>query len=252
MKKLISTLILVAFVPVALFAQQPLTQGMITYDLTLQLRKQVAKKNPALAPLVPEVMHMTMEVPFRNEVFAITTKPDKSSKGSVQIQSSGGNEKQIINLKAGTGRTECLVNGRSYYAEKIGIPATTISYQNGTKQIAGYTCNKAIVTTVDKKRYTVWYTTGIPNAYSPEGLAFAGLKGAALEYSNDEMSLTAISIKANGFSVAAITPDSKAKKVTSEQLQDLQEDASATKAEKMSSPAKTGQREATQTVEIKL
>jgi GLPGLI family protein len=252
MKKLISTLALATIIPLAAYAQQQMTQGTITYDVTLQLRKQVAKKNPALAPLVPEIMHTTLELPFRNEAFAIVAKPGKSSKGSVQIQSGGRNEKHFVNLKTGTGRTECIVNGRSYYCEESGIPAATISYQEGKKQITGYNCNKAVVTTADKKRYTVWYSTTIPSAYSPEGLGFAGLKGAVLEYGNDEMICTAISVKAAGFTVAAITHDSKARKVTPEQMQDLQEDAAATKTENAGSPEKNGQRETTKTVEIKL
>lgn len=197
--------------------------------MVIQLRKQVAKKNPAVAPMVPETMHNTVELPFSNGVFAINVKQNKSSKGGIQIQMGTGNGRRVVNLKTGSERSECVFNNHSYYTEKTASGAS-INYSSDTKKIAGYTCSKAIVTTADKTQYTVWYTTAIPYAYNPEGIALAGVKGAVLEYSNDETACTAVSVKSTGFTPASVAVDAKAKKISSEQMQDLQEEAATTQA----------------------
>ena len=224
MKKLLH-IILVTCISFAAAAQTAPQQGVITYDMALNLREQVAKTNPAVAAMMPEAIHVTMQVFFKGNVFAINTKKDSSAKGNMQISTNGGDEKHIVDLKTNTDRTERIFNKRSYYTETVAAKKATIVYQAESKKIAGYTCNKAIVTTPDNKTVTVWYTAAIPFPYSPLGTAFNGLKGAVLQFTADGQTFTATNVDPKAFTATSLVPDPKAKKITEEQMQDLMEDA---------------------------
>lgn len=207
-------------------AQQPLRQGVISYDLVVNIREQAAKKHAALAAMLPENIHVALDVPFRDARFAVVSREATADASGMQMRVAGGSKKDIVDLAAGRERSESIINGRAYYTEDATRPAK-ITPAAGTRTIAGYPCRKALVTPGDGEQYTVWYTTALPYAYSPKGLELAALKGAVLAYSNEEMSATAVRVSAAGFSEAALQPNTKARKVTGEQLNDLQEDALA-------------------------
>ncbi|XZF14061.1 GLPGLI family protein [Chitinophagaceae bacterium MMS25-I14] len=230
MKKLISILIIAA-APTMLFAQTAPQQGLITYRMSINLREQAAKQNPAVASMVPEKMYAAIKLTFNKENFAVVTEEEKAAgnnpvQNAMQIMMSGlGSGKQIYNLKTKTVRVENTFNGRNYYTEGTLDPSRAIAYTSETKKILGYTCNKAVVTGTDKVKYTVWYTTAIPYAYNPEGDVLTGLKGAVLECIADDHSVTATGINPKAFSAAALTLSANSKKVTNEQMEDLQEGA---------------------------
>lgn len=226
MKKLSVLLAALLVFHTQMFAQAP-TQGTITYNMTIQLRKQVAKQNPAIASMVPETTSTKVKVAFKNEIFSVSMEPGNASGGAgvqMQMNTTG---RQIVNLKTKVTRNENVFSKKKYYSESALKPATSITYVAGTRKILGYTCSKALVTGNDKKKYTVWYTTAIPYAYNPDGDQFAGLKGAVLEYDNGEQSCVATAIDARKFTPAAIAPDAGAKKISKEQMEDLQDEEEA-------------------------
>lgn len=70
--------------------------------------------------------------------------------------------------------------------EKSTVP--TIKYLDDTKEIAGYKCKKAEITTIDKEWkshiLSVYYTDELP--YSNYNSQFEGLKGCAMEFEINE------------------------------------------------------------------
>jgi GLPGLI family protein len=234
-------------------AQTALQQGVITYDMTINLREQVAKKNPAVAALMPKDTHILMSVSFKNEVFSIASQNIAfgEKQQGVSMQAAGAmDEKKIIDLKKRTVRGEHRINGKKYFVEEALQPVKAIAYTKETKKLLGYTVTKAIITDEGKK-YTVWFTAQLPNSYSPEPDLFAGLKGTVLEYSTDEYSCRATAINPNGFKPASVAIDAAARKISKEQLEDLQEDVAAEQVKSTATPG-SNKRQVTQQMIIKL
>ena len=253
-KALIAACMLLTAIPYSK-AQTTLSQGTKTYDMTINLREQVAKKNPAAAALVPKETHVLMTVSFRNDMFSVTsgevTSKEKSPGTTLQL-SAGTDEKKIVDLKQRTVRGEYKINGKKYFVEEALHPATSIVYTKATKKILGYMVTKAIVTS-DGKQYTVWFTAQLPDSYSPEADLFAGIKGTVLEYSTDEYSCRATAVNPNGFKPASLIADASARKISREQLEDLQEDAAAGQVENIApSKANGNTKQVTQKMIIKL
>jgi len=238
MKKITFLLFSVMIYPTLIFAQGALQQGLITYDMALQLKAQMAKQNPAAAALVPDEVHLTTIVAFKKEQFSVINKkkaaPQQTAKTPqdgvtaliTEAMSASDDARQYIDLKKRTIHEENTFNNKTYYTETAIAPAIDIVYTKEVKKILGYTCSKAIVTDSDKKKYTVWYTTSVPYAYAPDG-SFANLKGAVLEFESEEIVCKAIRIENKAVTANQITPDPKAKRVTKDQMQDLEDDNTA-------------------------
>lgn len=207
------------------FAQTP-ARGIINYDMTMQLRKNVAKKNPAMAAMLPETMTSKVKVAFEQQVFAITDEHSNSSGGKTQISMTTNGGRRILDLHGKRIRTENTFINKKYYTDTTFTTWLKITYVQETKQIAGYTCLKALLTDYQNKTiYTVWYTTAIPYAYNPLGIPLAGLRGAVLECGDENTNWIAVSIDLKGFTPAAVAPDATAKRVTDAQMHDLQDEA---------------------------
>jgi GLPGLI family protein len=216
MKRIFSA-IAIFLLPMQLFAQTPLKQGVIEYNWDLSWEKPVAKRNKELVALMPGPMNIKLKVTFKDEQFVIASGFE--AQGDETDLDLMGN-REVINLKTKMLRTETTIAGITYYTEEASDGKAIVQYQKGTKTIAGYTCNRASVQ-IDSNIYTVWYTPAIPFAYNPLGLEFATLKGAVLGFQTGGSRCTATSVRAEGFSAADLMPNEKAQKVTSAQLEDL-------------------------------
>lgn len=228
MKKIILLTVALGALPAALFAQARPAQGLIRYEMTINLRKEVAKKNPAIAALVPEKQQVQMTLAFKNGIYALRTETAdrKSGAGNQQMTvtiSGGDNGTELVNLPAGTLRSDYRFNNRNYYTQQSLGKGSPVKFTNESRIILGYPCRKAIVTGKNTT-YIVWYTTDLPFAYSPEPEAFAGIKGAVLEYGTPTLTCKATAVTAAGFRDALIaTPN--ARKITPDQLEDLRADS---------------------------
>jgi GLPGLI family protein len=254
MKNILITVAVLLATTAYIKAQTVLRQGTIDYDMTVNLREQIAKKNPAVAALVPKETHVLMTVSFKNDIFSGASRDVTSSEklpGTSLQLSAGMDEKKIIDLKKRTVRGEYKINGKKYFVDDVLQPATAIVYTKETKQLLGYTVTKAFVTDNGKK-YTVWFTTQIPNSYSPEADLFAGLKGTVLEYSTNEYTCRATAINADGFKPAAVAADTTARKISKEQLEDLQEDAASQQVRSTATQGNGNKRQVTEKMIIKL
>jgi len=105
-----------------------------------------------------------------------------------------------------------------------------IKYTDETKQIAGYTCHKAEVTSKDKQGQSVttdvYYTDQLPAYTGPKG-QFKGLKGFPLEYSVQQRGISilysATSVDRKSITDDTFTVPSGYKVMTQEEImQDVQ------------------------------
>ncbi len=216
MKRIFQT-IAVFLLPMQLFAQSPLKQGVIEYRQVLRMPKKAAQKNPMLAAITADGIQVQTTIVFQDEQFAITD----GSKGQLgEVAFDLMEERQLVNLKNKTLRTESTIGSTTYYTEEGETKKPVIRYHKGTKSIAGYTCKRAFVQ-IDSDIYMVWYAPAIPFAYSPLELRFAGLKGAILEFQTEGSICTAVSVYADGFSAQDILPDRRAQEATSAQTKAL-------------------------------
>ena len=256
MKALFQVIAVLFLVPLITTAQTLPKQGVIVYDQALKLREQIAKENPMIAQMMPEEMHVKMQVSFEGDKFTIASMNDAivdmaqtistgTSKGTnaspkdtafklPKMELDLPEERQMITLKTGVLRTETTLAGRTYFTETTEKRKVQVRYYTGTKKIAGYTCNRAFVQ-VDSTVYMVWYAPAIPYGYNPIGLELATLKGAVLGYQTSGITCTAVSVKATGFNPADIAPKAGARPVTKEQMEDLKADHMETFKKKMGS-----------------
>ena len=216
MKRIFQT-IAIFLLPMQLFAQSPLKQGVIEYNWDLSWEKPVAKRNKELVALMPGPMNIKLKVTFGDEQFAIASGFEAQG-AEADLDLMG--DREVINLKTKRQRTETTIAGTTYYTEEAQDGKAFVRYQKGTKTIAGYLCNRASVQ-IGSDIYTVWYTPAIPFAYNPLGLKFASIKGTVLGFQTGGSRCTATSVHADGFSTVALVPNEKAQKVTPAQLEKM-------------------------------
>lgn len=181
MKKLFSTLAVVALTALSLNAQ--IKEGYILYDMKME----------GLPPEQAAMMgDMETKVTFKGaksltEVNSMMFSQQASSdeNGVVMLMEQMGNKMAIKQTKAEMEKEEAKIK------DKQADPK--IEYVNETKTIAGYECKKAIVTMVDKdkkeNKVEIWYSDKFENP-NKEGRGrgqnvMKGLKGVPFEYSSN-------------------------------------------------------------------
>ncbi len=250
------SLLLLGFLPAAASAQTAPEQGVIVYDQALNFREQIAKENPALASFLPEQLHMALEVPFRGDAFAIVIKEAQAPVGGAARQAitvAGPDNQKVFDLKRRLERSEIQRGTRRYYAEKPFPAAPAVRLVREQRTILGYPCYKALVTTAEKELYTVWYTPALPHPYNPAGAEFTSLPGAVLEYSTTGQHCRATAIRKQAVPAASLAVTPAAKKISAEQLQDLQEDeAEERRNAVLPAGAPGGTKQPVQRIDIKL
>lgn len=153
----------------SLFSQKVISEGILTYDITLQ---NIAEKN-ALVSTASLVVYL------------------KGFESRTDMVSSLGSEKTIYDSKAGT-----AVILKEYSGQKLMITLTkenwleknrkaqgvTFADQAEKKQLLNYQCTKAVAKLNDGSTITVYYTKDLTiqnKAYEP---LFSNLAGVPLEY----------------------------------------------------------------------
>jgi hypothetical protein len=143
------TLILLFFVSAALMAAKPF-DGVITYKISYP----DSKYTEAQLNMFPKVMTVSV----------------KGSKARTEMNVGGGTTVEILDYVAKTKVALINMMGQKYAIkqtaqeiekENAGQPKGTVNVTNETKNIAGYICKKAIVTSDEdgvKTTFEVWFT----------------------------------------------------------------------------------------------
>lgn len=153
-------------------SQKILSEGTIVYDITVQ----TGSKEPQLADMFDGVTTTLFLKGSQSRIemisplgSTITLHDAKNNTGVVLKEY--GNQKLLIQMAK-----EDWTDLNKKYA---GI---TFTYQNETKNIAGYTCEKAIAKLKDGSSFTVFYTRELVTENKDYDYQFKSLPGLALEY----------------------------------------------------------------------
>lgn len=118
----------------------------------------------------------------------------KGDKSKMTQPSAMGGETIVI-ADQGSNKTTVLINSMGYkvavssdMGEKEG-KAPDIQYVDGSKNIAGYDCKKAILTDENGIKTTLWYTEEIPALDINLGLE--GINGLPLEFESEQNGINA-------------------------------------------------------------
>ena len=152
MKKLGILFLLVFLGPVAIMAIKPF-EGVITYNITYP----DSKLTESQLQMVPKVFTVSV----------------KGTKARTELSMSTGNQISIIDYNDKTVTNLINIMGQKFAIKKTSQdiekeiaeePVAKVDVTNETKNIAGYTCKKAIITTVEdgeKTTLEVFFTTEI-------------------------------------------------------------------------------------------
>jgi GLPGLI family protein len=173
MKKKISITTLILFILLnTVVAQKTLTEGTITYDITIQ----TGNKEPQMADALDG---------------ATTTVYIKGGFSRIDMVSALGNEKTIHDAKNGN-----AVILKEYSGQKLMITLTKENWDNKNKKyddvvfktlgeekkIIGYTCKKATATLKDGSTITVYYTNEVIVTNKEYDQTFKNLPGLPMQY----------------------------------------------------------------------
>ena len=153
-------------------AQKILSEGMIVYDITVQ----TGSKEPQLADMfdgVTTTLYLKgsqSRIEMISPLGSTVTLQDAKSNTGVVLKEYG-NQKLLIHMAK-----EDWADLNKKYA---GISFTS---QNETKNIAGYTCQKAVATLKDGSSFTVFYTKELVTENKDYDYQFRSLPGLPLEY----------------------------------------------------------------------
>jgi GLPGLI family protein len=221
MKKLFRfTLILSAFV----IAFSSITsakgfKGIITYKISFP----GSTINASTKAMLPKMMTYKIRDNFGR------TEIDMGGMGK-QIQIINGEEKIISMLYDLMGQKFCVtMSGEEIEKEMADKPKPTIEYVDETKEIAGYTCKKAIVTVEDNNRknsFIVYYTNELgSNTLNFDNSLFKDIDGVLLEFEIDEgemkMKLEAISVEKKNIPQSEFVVPEDYKVVTQDELKNM-------------------------------
>jgi GLPGLI family protein len=175
MKKIILALSASLLFAATISAQKkPAFEGVINYAISFE--------NSGLPPQALEMLKG-----------AESTVYIKNDKRRVDVSTAMQSTSSVVDNKTKSILTTMEVMGQKYLIksteadlkkEKEAAPQTSIKYIDETKEIAGYKCKKAEVTTKSKDgkedMFVVYYTEEIPAAETKS--TFDGLKGFPLDY----------------------------------------------------------------------
>ncbi|MEN0049152.1 MAG: GLPGLI family protein [Bacteroidota bacterium] len=235
MKQLI--IFLVLLLPALFWAQK---EGEITFEETTKLEIQLPEGLPIskaqLEKMMPSETKQLYTLLFNNEASVyqvITNEPNEEQANQMGEDGSAIQVKMIrainenityhdIKNKSTTmqqgfmGKTFLIQDEAKKYAWKL---------SNESKEIAGYTCQKATLEEEDRK-VEAWFTTAIPIASGPSN--FYGLPGVILglhiKGENSERWLTATEVELKKLEKDALIAPTKGKKVNRDQYNKIVEE----------------------------
>ncbi len=152
-------------------AQRVMTEGTVTYNLSVNgstVQEATNVFNGATLTVYVKGTQALQEL--KSSVLNQSTVYDGKNASAV-ILKQAGDQKFIINLDS--------LNWKHYNRRYEGI---TFNYSEETKDIAGFTCKKAVARLNDGTELIVYYATGLTTFVKGYDYQFKNLPGLALQY----------------------------------------------------------------------
>jgi GLPGLI family protein len=167
-------IILFILLPVLTFAQE--NEGMILYELTVDVHRSLTGDRERLKEFVPKTMSTKYQLSFTpeasmfKEYINLDEEPEGGSKGRGRMRwfSAGDNQGDMYR----SFQDMRFVNSREFegkkYLIKGEIEQTPWKITGKSREIGGYPCMQAIYDdTLEDKSLTAWFTPNIPVAAGP-------------------------------------------------------------------------------------
>lgn len=192
--------------------------GTIVYEQIINIHKSLSPEQQAFKAMIPETISKKLSLRF-NENYARLqeVKKDQPKGISINISSSSDawfdfSKKEYREYHNIMGESLCVVNS---------IPAKVDLEPTGnSKTILGYPCQE--MKTEDGK-FSIWYTSKLNIKGTPLLPLFA--TGTILLIENDKVNITAIQFTEKTFTDKELNQLPEAQQISSEQLEDIQEEA---------------------------
>ena len=219
-------LVLLFFVLTSVVALAQKNEGVIIYEVKVNLHKRLPPGNAEMKAMIPEFRTSKTQLFFnQNESFYKNVEEEEEE------ETNNGNG---VVMKFSVPQNEFYYNFaekkkvemREFMTKKFliegEIKPNAWKLSDETKEIKGYTCKKATFVIEERKQnITVWYTEQIPVSAGPE--AFNSLMGLVMQVDiNDgEMVTTASNIEFRALKKNEIKAPTEGKKITSEEFKKM-------------------------------
>lgn len=150
--------------------QQKFSEGKITYSVDAEdvsPQAAAAFKNSQL------VFH------FKNYLFRSEIRVGPTTYVNIR---NGRDHSGITLINSGANKYLIRMDAEELKNESARLEGVTFQDQPGTKQIAGYTCQKAIGKLKNGNTFTVYYTQDLVPVFGDYSPRFSGLKGLPLQF----------------------------------------------------------------------
>jgi GLPGLI family protein len=167
-----SLLLITIFLSANVFAQKVISEGTLTYNISIETTKGEKQLASALngAVLTLFVTNIKSRTEMQSKLGVETTVFDnKANKGFI--------------LKEYSGQKLMITTSTDNWNQKNQV-SNSLSFiiDNATTTIAGYTCKKATATSADGKNYTVYFDATTSIANKSYNNAFPQLPGLPVQY----------------------------------------------------------------------
>ncbi|WP_207430945.1 GLPGLI family protein [Sabulibacter ruber] len=223
MKTLKTTLVILFLLSLATFSWAQ--EGVIVYEVKMNLHRSLTKEREAMKNMIPEFNVSKQALYFNPQASLYKRMVDEEeeaiagSGGGVTMRIRMNSEEQYL-LPAEFKKVSLReFNGKKYIVQDS-ISTLPWKFTDGTKTILGYTCKQA--TYFDEKRnrtVVAWYTDKLRPFLGPEG--YASLPGGVLEIdvNNGERTLKALQVELRPLKKGELVEPVKGEKVTEKQYQ---------------------------------
>jgi len=217
-----NAIVLSAFIlfmsPVCLLAQT-IQKGVITYEQKINIHLSLSEDQKAMKALIPEFMTSQVQLSFKDGV-ARAKEVKAEQQGGIMISTSSSD--LLMNSKENKTYSFAELGQEKFYTESVLEPEKDqLKLLQETKKIGGYEC-KAAVMESEEDTYKVWYCPALPKYFSPMGLL--GVDGMVLQIESQQISYLFKNISEEKVDENLLQFPQGHKKVSDEQLMDLQEE----------------------------
>lgn len=228
------TVLLVFGVVVSLAAATILqaTEGIITYDVKVNVHRTLPKEHEAMKSMVPEFRTSQNQLFFTPDELLYVPVPEEDSdadfdNGGMRIHVQRAQAEMYFNVKNSKRITLQEFMGREYLIDDT-VHLPPWKFGSESKEILGYTCRQAMYYNDERKQHVIaWYTSQLPSSLGPE--LFNTLPGGVLEVDvNDgERVITAKKVELRPLKKNEIKVPAKGIKVTRTDFRKMMEEHAA-------------------------
>ena len=180
MKKHHSFFLIIAFVLWSNIAHSQVTEGKVIYDISYP--------ESGLDDVTLQMLPSESSTYFKDDKMRIDMKMGMGINNSILVDNSKKDVHVLMDMMGN--KMDMYMTEKEIAKELDDEGKYTITKSEETKEIAGYTCNKAVISTKEGSKFNVWYTTKIKIENANWNNQFKSLDGFLMEFRMNQNGLT--------------------------------------------------------------